>query len=114
MVNYNPGQLDAAFSALADQTRREIVARLLQGPATVMEVTEPFDVSLPAISRHLKVLERAGLLVRRKRGRFHHLQLNAAPLKEASDWLIIYTDFWESQFDALEKFLAEDQEDDKK
>ncbi|MCH7663229.1 MAG: winged helix-turn-helix transcriptional regulator [Chloroflexi bacterium] len=111
MVNYSPTQLDAAFSALADPVRREIIARLLQGPATVTEVAEPFPISLPAISRHVRVLEGAGLLVRRRQGRFHHLHLNAEPLKEAADWLGIYEDFWEHQFDALEKFLAEQPKD---
>ena len=111
MVNYSPTQLDAAFSALADPVRREIVAQLLRGPATVTEVAARFPISLPAISRHVRVLEGAGLLVRRRQGRFHHLHLNAEPLMGAAGWLSVYTDFWEQQIDSLEKFLAEQPEE---
>lgn len=112
VVNYSPAQLDTAFSALADPVRREIIAHLLRGPATVTQVAEPFDISLPAISRHVRVLESAGLLVRRKQGRYHHLHLNVTPLRRAAGWLVKYTEFWEGQFDALEKFLAVDGEED--
>jgi DNA-binding transcriptional ArsR family regulator len=107
MVNYLERQLDPVFSALSDPTRRAILTRLIQGEATVTQVAEPFKTSLPAISRHIKVLEAAGLLVRRRDGRTHHLMLVASPLKNAMGWLEQYHSFWESQFDSLEQFLKD-------
>ena len=107
MVNYSDEALDPVFAALADPTRRAILAHLIHGEATVSEVAEPFETSLPAISRHIKVLEEAGLVARRKDGRIHHLHLVAAPLIDAMQWLEQYHWFWESQFDALEQFLEE-------
>ncbi len=107
MVNYPTRQLDPIFAALSDPTRRAILARLIDGEATVTEVARPFATSLPAISRHIKVLEGAGLVERRKEGRIHHLRLVAFPLKNASQWLEQYRCFWESQFDSLEQFLKE-------
>ncbi len=107
MVNYANRQLDPVFAALADPTRRAILARLTHGEATVTEVAEPFKTSLPAISKHIRVLEAAGLLARRKDGRTHHLRLVASPLKNAVHWLEQYHWFWESQFDSLEQFLKE-------
>ena len=107
MVNYSIAQLDPVFAALADPTRRAILLRLSHGEATVTEVAEPFETSLPAISKHIKVLEQAGLVTRRKDGRIHHLRLVASPLKNAAQWLEQYQWFWESQFDSLEQFLNE-------
>jgi DNA-binding transcriptional ArsR family regulator len=93
------------FYALGDPTRRAILSRLRKAPATVTEVAEPFDVSLNAVSKHLKVLERAGLIARRRVGREHHLSLNAAPLGRAARWLIDYQAFWESKLDRLDALL---------
>ena len=107
MVNYSRKTLDPVFAALADPTRRAILVHLTHGEATVTEVAEPFETSLPAISKHIKVLEQAGLVARRKSGRTHHLRLVASPLKNAMQWLEQYQWFWESQFDALEAFLSE-------
>lgn len=105
MVKYTAVPLDTIFSALADSTRRAILSRLAQGPATVTEIAEPFDISLPAVSKHLRVLERAGLLIRQKKGRVHTCHLNATPLREASGWLAMYEQFWEGQLDSLAQFL---------
>ena len=99
MVNYN--DLDRIFSALADPTRRAIVMRLAQGEATVTEVATPFNMSAPAISRHLRVLEVSGLIDRRVEGRSHHLRLNPEPLKTAATWMNEYRQMWEKQFDSL-------------
>jgi DNA-binding transcriptional ArsR family regulator len=109
MVKSPSHTLDAIFSALSDPTRRKLLEELALGEKTVTEVAEPFfnDMSLPAISKHLRILEEAGLIVRRKQGRVHHLQLAAAPMKEASEWLDIYRQFWDTQFDALAQFLRE-------
>jgi len=93
--------LDAVFSALADPTRRAIVVRLSEGEASVSELAAPFDVSLPAVTKHLAVLERAGLLEHRKRGRVRHCRLVAAPMKVADDWLSTYRVFWERRLDSL-------------
>jgi DNA-binding transcriptional ArsR family regulator len=100
-------RLDEVFSALADPTRRAILARLSQGDSSVGELAEPFEISLPAISKHLKVLEGAGLVARRRDGRIHHCRLVAEPLGEAIDWIARYGRFWETQLDSLETFLAE-------
>ena len=107
MVNYSTRPLDPVFAALADPTRRAILRRLSLGEATVTEVAAPFQTSLPAISRHIKVLEKAGLVRRRKEGRTHHLRLLASPLKDAMQWLEQYQWFWESQLASLEQFLRE-------
>jgi DNA-binding transcriptional ArsR family regulator len=111
MVKSSSQSLDTIFAALSDPTRRKILERLAFGEKTVTEVAEPFDMSLPAISKHLHVLEQAGLIVRRKQGRVHHLQLAAAPMKEASEWLDIYRQFWDAQFDALAQFLRQHKDD---
>jgi DNA-binding transcriptional ArsR family regulator len=108
MVNYSDEELDPVFAALADPTRRAILARLSHGEATVTQVAEPFETSLPAISRHVKVLEQAGLISRRKEGRIHHLRLVGSSLKEAVEWLDQVHWFWETQFEALETLLKED------
>lgn len=99
--------LSVIFAALADPTRRAMLARLAQGPAMVKELAEPFDISLPAISRHLKVLEHAGLIERGREAQWRPAQLQAAPLKEAADWLEQYRQNWEQSFDRLEEYLRE-------
>src|SRR5512139_4096833 len=102
-----PERLDATFAALADPTRRAILARLSSGEASVKELAEPFDMSLPAISKHLKVLERAGLIARGREAQWRPCRLEAAPLKGIADWIEIYRKFWEQSFDRLEDYLAE-------
>ena len=97
--------LDSIFAALADPTRRRILQGLMGGHAHVGRVAKPFRMSAPAISRHLRVLECAGLIRRTKRGRLHHIELNAGPLRRAKDWLEIYRRHWESSLDALAHFL---------
>ena len=109
----NNQQLNATFSALADPTRRAIVARLARGEATVSELAEPFDVSLPAISKHLRALEKANLIGREKAGRVHHITLKVRPLREATDWITRYRRFWEQKLDALNAYLRRTQEEDK-
>ena len=103
-------RLDAAFAALSDRTRRAILARLAEGEATAGELAEPFTMSLPAISKHLKVLENAGFLDRNREGRFHRCSLDASPLKFAAEWISTYKQFWESQFDQLARYLEEQSE----
>jgi len=97
--------LDATFGALADPTRRAILARLARGEAMVTELAAPFAMSLPAISKHLRVLESAGLLQREIDGRVHRCRLAADPMKDAAGWIAQYRAFWETQLDALEKYL---------
>jgi DNA-binding transcriptional ArsR family regulator len=99
-------QLDAIFGALADPTRRAILARLMQGDATVAELAAPFSVSQPAISRHLKVLEKAGLISRRRRRTARLSHLEAEPLREATAWLARYQAFWDERYDQLDTLLA--------
>jgi DNA-binding transcriptional ArsR family regulator len=99
--------LDATFGALSDPTRRAIVERLTGGEASVGELAEPFDMSLPAISKHLTVLEDAGLLTRTKQGRTRRCRLIETPMREAFEWIASYGSFWEGQLDSLERFLAE-------
>jgi len=103
----NPN-LDATFAALSDPTRRAILARLAQGEATVTELADPFSISLPAISKHLRVLERAGLLNRRKEGRTHRIKLAAYPLRAAAEWLTAYEDFWTDSLDNLTTMLNDE------
>lgn len=102
-----PGHLDATFAALADPTRRAILARLASGEAGVNELAAPFDVSLPAISKHLKVLERAGLITRGRDAQRRPCRLAPAPLKEVSEWVEQYRRFWEESFDRLDEYLRE-------
>jgi DNA-binding transcriptional ArsR family regulator len=97
--------LSAIFAALADPTRRAILARLAGGDATVTELAEPFSISLPAISRHLKVLERAGLISRSRSGQWRSSSLQAAPLAEATAWMEQYRHFWDASFDRLDTHL---------
>jgi len=103
--------LSLTFAALADPTRRAILERLAQGPATVKELAEPFDISMPAISKHLKVLEHAGLIERGREAQWRPAQLKAAPLKDASEWLERYRENWEDNFDRLEAYLRKLQSD---
>jgi DNA-binding transcriptional ArsR family regulator len=98
-------RLSAVFGALADPTRRGILIRLADGDATVTQLAEPFSISLPAISRHLKVLEHAGLISRSRAGQWRSSTLQAAPLKEATDWMERYRIFWDVSFDRLDEHL---------
>lgn len=97
--------LDSTFAALADPTRREILARLASGEASVNELAEPFDMTLPGVSKHLKVLERAGLISRGRVAQSRPCRLEAAPLREAADWMVRYRRFWEEGFDRLDDYL---------
>lgn len=99
--------LSQTFAALADPTRRAILARLSAGETSVTELAEPFDMSLPAVSKHLKVLERAGLVARTREAQWRPCRLEAGPLKDANDWLEHYRRFWEQSFDRLESYLDE-------
>jgi DNA-binding transcriptional ArsR family regulator len=99
--------LSATFAALADPTRRAILARLATGAASVTELAGPFEMSLPAVSKHLKVLERAGLIARGRQAQWRPCRLEAAPLKDAADWLEHYRRFWEQSLDRLEDYLRE-------
>ena len=105
-------QLDATFSALADPTRRAILARLAKGEAAVTELAEPFDMSLPAVSKHLKVLERAGLISRGREAQWRPCRLEAGPLKDVAAFIENYRQFWEQSLDRLEDYLAELQKGD--
>ena len=98
-------QLSLIFGALADPTRRAILARLAEGEATVNELAEPFAMTLPAVSKHLKVLERAGLISRGREAQWRPCRLEAEPLREASDWVDRYRRFWESSYDKLDAHL---------
>jgi DNA-binding transcriptional ArsR family regulator len=100
-----PDRLSATFSALADPTRRAILARLTTGEASVTDLAAPFDMSMPAISKHLKVLERAGLIARARDAQWRPCQLQAAPLKRVADWAEHYRIFWEQSFDRLDDYL---------
>ena len=105
--------LSLTFAALANPTRRAMLARLAQGPATVKELAEPFTISMPAISNHLKVLERAGLIDRGREAQWRPAQLQADPLKDASQWLEQYRQNWEETFDRLDEYLRKLQEEQK-
>jgi len=100
-------QLSTTFAALADPTRRAILARLVSGEASVTELAEPFDMSLPAISKHLKVLERAGLIARGREAQWRPCRIEAGPLKDVADWAEDYRRFWEASFDRLGDYLRE-------
>ena len=102
-----PDRLDATFAALADPTRRAILARLASGDASVMELAEPFAMSQPAISKHLKVLERAGLISRGRDAQRRPRRLEAKPLAEANEWLERYREYWEENFQRLDVLLEE-------
>ena len=100
-------QLDETFAALANTTRRSILARLAEGAATVNELAEPFDLTLPAISKHIKVLERAGLVRRAQRAQYRPCALDAAPLQEISTWAEQYRPVWEARFDRMDEYLKQ-------
>ncbi len=107
----NPSEyLDRTFAALADPTRRAILEHLSVGPATVRELAQPFRVSRPAISKHLRVLERAGLVHRKQDGRMSRCALDATPMKDAANWVERYRRFWEQQLDALARYLENEEE----
>jgi len=103
----HPNQLDSLFAALADPTRRGIVARLADGPCTVSELAEPFDMSLAAVSKHVNVLDRAGLIERSRHGRSIECSLNPLQLKTASEWIGNYEQFWNDRLDGLEEVIKE-------
>jgi len=114
MVNDSSERLTTVFLALADPTRRAILERLEHGEASGTELARPFSISVPAISKHLRVLEHADLILHRKDGRTHRFRLAARPLKEAATWLEHYRQFWEAQFDSLDTYLlatAEEEQD---
>jgi len=106
--------LSTTFAALADPTRRAILARLTDGPVSVTELAEPFDISLPAISRHLKVLERSGLITRSHEAQWRPCRLKPEPLKNAVDWLELYRRSWEESLDRLDDYLHKLQQQEKK
>jgi DNA-binding transcriptional ArsR family regulator len=112
MVEYalSSKQLDRIFAALADSTRRAILKRLARGDASVTELAKPFKMSLPAVSKHLKVLERAGLIARGRDAQWRPCHLDAAPLKDVAQWVGEYQRFWEESFERLDEYLAEVQE----
>src|ERR1700693_609700 len=108
MVKYSEAVLDSTFAALSDVTRRGILARLVQGETSVSELAAPYKMSLPAVSKHLRVLEDAGLVTRHKDGRVHRCRLLAEPMKDAAEWIERYRQFWEHQFDALADYLEQE------
>jgi DNA-binding transcriptional ArsR family regulator len=99
--------LDRAFAALADRTRRAILARLALGEASVTELAEPFRMTLPAVSKHLKVLERAGLITRTREAQWRYCRLDPAPLKQVADWVGDYKRFWEESYERLDEYLED-------
>lgn len=107
MVKCLPQPLDRTFAALADPTRRRILEELAGGIRCVTDLAKPHRMSLPAVSKHLKVLESAGLVSRQKDGRVHSLKLEAAPMKQAQDWISEYRRFWEASFDRLDDYLKQ-------
>jgi DNA-binding transcriptional ArsR family regulator len=106
-VRASEERLDHLFGALSDRTRRRIVARLARAPATIGELAEPFSMSLPAVSKHIKVLERAGLVRRTVDGRIHRCALRRERLRDANAWIERYTELWEGALDALARFVEE-------
>ncbi len=107
MVKCLDNSLDRTFAALADPTRRRILQDLAKGDSCVTELARPYSMSLPAVSKHLRVLETAGLIRRRRNGRIHRLNLDAAPMQEAQQWIEEYRKFWEESFDRLGEYLKE-------
>jgi DNA-binding transcriptional ArsR family regulator len=105
MVKYSSAALDRTFAALADPTRRRILERLSHGESCVTDIAKPYRMSLPAVSKHLNVLENAGLIKRQRDGRVHRLQLQAEPMRKAQQWIEEYRRFWEQSFDRLENYL---------
>ena len=113
MVKYQSTTLDATFGALADPTRRSILERLIGGESSVTSLADPFDMSLPAVSKHLRVLEKAGLLTQEKDGRVRRCRMDASPMKEAADWVGRYRIFWEEQLDSLAEYIERIQPEEK-
>ena len=113
MVKCSPRLLDRTFAALADPTRRRILQHLAQGDRCVTDLAKPHRMSLPAVSKHLRVLERAGLIRRRRCGRVHRLKLQAKPMRQAQQWIEEYRRFWEERFDRLDQYLNELQPNEK-
>ena len=109
-----PDSLSTTFAALADPTRRAILARLTDGPATVKELSAPFAMSGPAVSKHLRVLERAGLISRGRDAQFRPAQLDATPLKQVAEWAENYRRFWDASYERLDKYLKTLKEQEKK
>ena len=107
MVEYKSQQLDLVFRALADATRREILLKISRRPHTVTEIAKSFQISLNGVSKHLKFLEKSGLMVRHKDGRVHYCRMEPRPLKKVDQFIKYYQKFWEQQLDALENFLDE-------
>lgn len=107
-------QLDNIFSSLADPTRRDIMKRLVSYELSVSEIAKAYNMSLAAVSKHIKVLEKANLLLRRRQGKLHILQANVTPLKEVDQWIDFYRKYWEEAFDEMDDYLAELQQGDKK
>jgi DNA-binding transcriptional ArsR family regulator len=108
MVNYSGAALDSTFAALSDATRRGILARLAhQGDKSVSDLAAPYKMTLPAVSKHLRVLQDAGLVSRQKDGRVHHCRLRAEPMKHAAAWIEHYRQFWEAQLDSLARYLED-------
>src|ERR1700746_1654512 len=112
MVYYQSPALDNTFAALSDATRRGILARLARGEASISDLAAPYEMSLPAVSKHLRVLERARIVERRKDGRVHRCRLIAGPMKGAAQWIEKYRQFWERQFDSLAQYLEDSQKEE--
>ena len=112
MVNDTSEQLNTIFLALADPTRRAILERLARGEASGTELARPFSISAPAISKHLRVLEHADLILHRKDGRTHRFRLAASPMRDAAAWLEQYRQFWDAQFDSLQAYLLTTSEEE--
>lgn len=110
----SPDHLSTTFAALADPTRRAILARLASGEASVTDLAEPFDMSMPGISKHLKVLEHAGLIARGRDAQWRPCRLEAGPLKDVADWVEHYRSFWEHSFDRLDEYLIQLKKKEKK
>ena len=107
MVNSGEARMDAVFAALSDRTRRGMIRRLSRGPASVGELGRPYAISKPAVTKHLKVLERAGLVQREKNGRVHRCTLDPSPMREAEVWIERYRAFWEGSLEALARFVED-------
>lgn len=114
MVKCQPQLLNRTFAALADPTRRRILEHLAAGDRCVTDLARPYRMSLPAVSKHLRVLERAGLVRRRRHGRVHSLKLEAKPMQQAQQWIEEYRKFWEESFDRLDEYLKQLQTQEKK
>ena len=113
MTRGDEDQLSLTFAALANSTRRAIIARLAEGEATVNELAEPFNMSLPAISKHIKVLERAGLIVQGQKAQYRPCTIDAGPLKEVSSWTEQYRHIWENRFDQMDAYIKQLQKREK-